>query len=351
MSLENDIEALRERVSDTQTLYREVCGLMFFRYGETPTANKLYQVVRKGSMSAPAKALRDFWTDIRDKSRVDIGQPDLPEEVAKVAGELAVTLWSFANESASRALDGLRNDAQLEIEAAAQQATEATARHEAAQTSLREAEERAAIDRARIAELEARLVEQQTASAMLREQLAGSRNEASSAASALADARRDFSAELEKLRQSISQSEQRLIAAERRAMLEIESERSAANRARKNQEAASDRLAEQEAAHQVERDVLRDGLASLKTQLEVSEQRRDELEARLHAKDVAFAELKEVADSLRRKFDSLAERAVSAGTRGAGRRPAPHPPLVKTRKRRQIKFSGDTFSGRADKDA
>ena len=85
MPLEADIEALRERVPDTQELYREVCALMFFRYGETPTANKLYQLVRKGSMSAPAKALRDFWTEVRDKTRVDVGQPDLPAEGATAA--------------------------------------------------------------------------------------------------------------------------------------------------------------------------------------------------------------------------------------------------------------------------
>ncbi len=40
MTLEADIETLRERVSDTQELYREVCALIFFRHGETPTANR-----------------------------------------------------------------------------------------------------------------------------------------------------------------------------------------------------------------------------------------------------------------------------------------------------------------------
>ena len=41
-----DIEVLRARISDTQELYREVCAILFFRYGITPTANKLYQYVR-----------------------------------------------------------------------------------------------------------------------------------------------------------------------------------------------------------------------------------------------------------------------------------------------------------------
>lgn len=45
-----DVETLRQSISETQELYREVCTLLFFRYGITPTANKLYQYVRKGSM-------------------------------------------------------------------------------------------------------------------------------------------------------------------------------------------------------------------------------------------------------------------------------------------------------------
>ena len=56
-----EIERLRGQFTETQELYREVCVLLFFRHGITPTANRLYQLVRKGSMSAPAEALRAFW--------------------------------------------------------------------------------------------------------------------------------------------------------------------------------------------------------------------------------------------------------------------------------------------------
>src|SRR5215217_6554522 len=75
----NDVEALRLRYPNTQELYREVCTVMFFRYGMTPTANRLYQLVRKGSMSAPAEALAKFWSQLRERSRVTIEGPDLPE--------------------------------------------------------------------------------------------------------------------------------------------------------------------------------------------------------------------------------------------------------------------------------
>ncbi|EKU31788.1 exopolysaccharide biosynthesis protein [Alcaligenes sp. HPC1271] len=76
-----DVAQLRDRFSHTQTLYKEVAALLFFRYGVTPTANKLYQLVRKGSMSAPAQALQTFWEDLRDKSRVRLDVADMPEEL------------------------------------------------------------------------------------------------------------------------------------------------------------------------------------------------------------------------------------------------------------------------------
>src|SRR3546814_10049373 len=86
-ALTRDIEALRERFTQTQELYREVCALLFFRYGITPTANKLYQLVRKGSMSAPSEALTKFWADLREKSRTRVEHPDLPNALKDVAGE------------------------------------------------------------------------------------------------------------------------------------------------------------------------------------------------------------------------------------------------------------------------
>ncbi|MCP6390852.1 DNA-binding protein, partial [Klebsiella pneumoniae] len=64
-----EVETLKGRFSDTKALYREVCALLFFRYGLTPTANKLYQYVRKGTMSTPAEALAKFWDDLRTKAR------------------------------------------------------------------------------------------------------------------------------------------------------------------------------------------------------------------------------------------------------------------------------------------
>lgn len=308
MSLEADIEAVRERVSDTQEVYREVCALMFFRYGETPTANKLYQLVRKGSMSAPAKALRDFWRDVREKTRVDVGQPDLPVEVATAAGQLAATLWRLSTEAANGAVDVFRQEAQSEVEIAKADAQRAADELAAALRAAEQAAADAAANRQRVAEVQARLVEQETANSMLREQLARATSETGAATSALADARRDFTAELEKLRQSLSQNEQRLAAAEKRALLEIESERASAGRARKELQATNERLAELDAAHRAERDGLRDSLSSVKTQLTASASRCASVEEQLATKEAMLANQMSATESLRRRLETLSTR-------------------------------------------
>lgn len=126
--LQADIDALRPAYPNTQDLYREVCALMFFRYGMTPTANRLYQLVRKGSMSAPAEALNRFWRQLREKSRVVIGHPDLPDELKSTAGELVASLWKSAQQAAADSLASLRDEAQRAVDEA--RAGEQTARLE-----------------------------------------------------------------------------------------------------------------------------------------------------------------------------------------------------------------------------
>ncbi len=55
--IQDEVDALRPQFIHTRDLYREVCALLFFRYGITPTTNKLYQLVKKGSMSVPTEVL------------------------------------------------------------------------------------------------------------------------------------------------------------------------------------------------------------------------------------------------------------------------------------------------------
>src|ERR1700739_2960532 len=105
-----EIDRLKAEFPKTRELYREVCALLFFRFGITPTANRLYQLVKRGSMSTPTQVLGEFWTELREKSRVRIEHPDLPADLQSAAGELVATLWARSTASAQAALGALRDE-------------------------------------------------------------------------------------------------------------------------------------------------------------------------------------------------------------------------------------------------
>ena len=224
--LRMQIDQLRSQFPNTQDLYREVCALLFFRHGQTPTANRLYQLVRKGSMTAPAEALAKFWSDLREKSRVRIEHPDLPLELADSAGAAIAALWVRAQELAQASLAAHAEQASAEVRAARDAAAEAQAdlaagrletqsvRQDLTQ-ALRErdaARDENARERQRRESLELELRAAVGEQVRLRE--------------FLDSARIEMAAELEKVRGVAALAETRFRAAEERALLEIDRERS-----------------------------------------------------------------------------------------------------------------------------
>ena len=87
------VEKLRTQHQNTLDLYKAVAALLFFQYDSTPTTNRMYQLVRKGSMSAPAEALRLFWQELRERSQVRMENADIPQSLKKSAGVLIAQLW------------------------------------------------------------------------------------------------------------------------------------------------------------------------------------------------------------------------------------------------------------------
>ncbi len=237
-ALHADIDALRNLYPNTQDLYREVCMLMFFRYGLTPTANKLYQFVRKGSMSAPAEALNRFWENLREKSRVTIEQPDLPDALKAAAGALVATLWQSAQATAHEQFGSFQNEAKATVSLAEEAVAEARSNFErthaelsATQNELRQAHDQSDLLRHEITSLN-------STNSALESQLQSAKTDLLAGQGRLDACRVDFADELEKIRQSSKQSEDRLAGAEARALVEIDRERMSATIARKALEAA-----------------------------------------------------------------------------------------------------------------
>ena len=90
------IEKLRRQQSNTLQLYVEVAQLLFFEHDIIPTTNRMYQLVRRGSMGTPAQALKIFWAQLRDEAQVRMQKASLPPEVIRQAEQLLAQLWDEA---------------------------------------------------------------------------------------------------------------------------------------------------------------------------------------------------------------------------------------------------------------
>ncbi len=244
MSTENEIlaevEALKNKFSDTKALYREVCALLFFRYGITPTTNKLYQYVRKGTMGTPAEALAKFWDELRGKARIEIDHPDLPQDIKTVAAEAIAAIWQQATAAARNELAAIREDLQAasvaaeQREADAQAAAErATAETDRVNSLLQQCQQDLESERLASAGIQSRLVQQEQ---QLEEQRSLNKQ-----------LQERFSDELEKARMAVEAAHERAAAAEKRALLEVEHERQARIKADRTTEALRGQLAQVEA--------------------------------------------------------------------------------------------------------
>lgn len=236
-SLQADIDALRTKYHGTQDLYREACAVMFFRYGITPTANKLYQLVRKGSMSAPAEALAKFWSTLREKAKLRIEHPDVPQPLLDIAGELTGKLWELSRRQADEATDAVRAEAAAQIEEA-RQAAQLAAEQET-RTRLELAEQNALIEtlQAQISELQQDVARE----GGLREGLERQVEQI--------QAQRQ---ELVTLLDASRQSEHRAVDEQRRLMLEIDRERAQSARHLKDVDALRASMASAATKHSQE---------------------------------------------------------------------------------------------------
>ncbi|WP_444633863.1 DNA-binding protein [Cupriavidus oxalaticus] len=236
-ALQADLTELRSRFPETRALYREVCGLLFFRYGVTPTANKLYSLVRKGSMGTPAEVLQAFWQELRGRTRVTIDHPDLPEALKDIAAGAVQTIWQAANDAATGELATLRAEARAAASAAeaerdAAHAETALAREEAAALV-------AQLDAARqsIEAGETALVAECQAHAATQARLDAGRAELEAGRRQLEELRTQFSTELERAREQVTLAQERAEASERRALRELDAERTARQQSERTAEA------------------------------------------------------------------------------------------------------------------
>ncbi|WNC94374.1 DNA-binding protein [Paraburkholderia sp. FT54] len=327
-----EIDRLKVEFPRTRELYREVCALLFFRFGVTPTANRLYQLVRRGSMGTPTAVLAEFWKELREKSRVRIEHPDLPADLGAAAGELVATLWTRSTTSAQAALEALRTDAEAEKASARNEVSSLQAELVRTETALEQRTGALLAAQVRIQELEQVQTAGEATRQALGTQIALQQDEIGARDRALAQARADFSGELDKLRSSAELAEERLRAAETRALLEIERERGVSARSQKELEAAARRAEQSEIRH-------REETQTLQVQLGDARHRAGVVEGNLEALRSSNAAYIKELDALRLQLaTTVANQAVTPKRPPSSvetTKPRRAAPKVATRKRSQ----------------
>jgi hypothetical protein len=319
IQLRTQIESLRDHFPQTQDLYREVCALLFFRHGITPTANKLYQLVRKGSMSAPAEALGKFWCELREKSRGRIDHPDLPEDLKEIAGDLVSSLWTKAQKIAEESFSSMRAD----VLAASKECESRCREHEIAQDKalekLTEVTNSLNVATDRIREMEQQLAGEIATRVALESQLMSAQQASEKQQSAMNDARRDFTSELEKVRSTLKITEDRYQAAENRALLEVDRERTIAAKLQKELEltriAASnttERYRLEIGELQVQIGNQRQRIGHFEGELQAAVSIRDQLRSDLNAAHEATRECVSRSESLTREVELWRRKAETA---------------------------------------
>jgi hypothetical protein len=203
---------------------------MFFRYGVTPTANRLYQLVRKGSMSAPAEALARFWSQLRERSRVTIEGPDMPESLRAGAGELLTALWRQAQEAAGASLAALREEAAARSAAASRAEEAANARVAVLEGALSSEQAAMSVARKEIAALRHQLAASEAMAGKLRQRIDDARKELNEQHAWFKTVERDHAAALDKLRMQWSAERDSADMLRRQAAQELERERASADR-------------------------------------------------------------------------------------------------------------------------
>ncbi|CAE6868844.1 hypothetical protein R69746_08276 [Paraburkholderia aspalathi] len=200
-------------------------------------------------MGTPTAVLGEFWAELREKSRVRIDHPDLPADLGAATGELVATLWSRATASAEAALDALR--VELEAQRVEAQQSVVAARDELGRTETALEQRTAAL---LAAQVEVRDLDKAQAEGHAQRQALEAELARISAALAardreLVEAREGFSRDLAKQREAAERAEERLRASEKRALLEIDRERSTATKLLKELDEATRRADRKDADH------------------------------------------------------------------------------------------------------
>lgn len=321
-----EIERLRGEFPKTPDLYREVCVLLFFRYGITPTTNRLYQLVRKGSMTAPSEALNAFWKQLRDSSRISVVAPEVPESLREAAGQLAVTFWRGAQQAAEEAFAELRSEARGQVDEARMALSAADELADARRKLLDEMEVELEAGKRDNRELALQISVQKEDIVRLGGELTAAKRETTAISERLEETYGTHAREIQAAHTAAAHARDSFVASERRFLLDLDRERTVTAKVQKQLESEQasrrhdvEKLREEAAGLHNEAGALRQSIGLLKGQLKAAQGSLVEAAAVLQARNLELATLTErcIRAELSLEGQAAAGRAEAAAGKTA----------------------------------
>jgi chromosome segregation ATPase len=188
-----------------------------------------------------------------------------------------VSLWSQAQTSAQNSLAIFRQEAQENVTESLQAVATADQARLAAEAESNQTREALRAANERILDLERDLAGERARTQSLEQQIELARHQQTTLEVALAEARKDYSAELEKSRQELRRTEERLESNEKRALLEIDHERQMTVKVQRELLQIRNSSLENEEQLRIELASSKAELANVRQMLGVAEGKQDEL--------------------------------------------------------------------------
>ena len=123
-----EIQAASAALPSRTDKVRAAASILFFTHGIYPSANKVYEGIRHGSLADISADLRDFWENIRTKSKVRINAA-LPAVLLDKFSESLSDAWDIACAQAANSFAHDRENLRITMDAMTQDITESRRMH------------------------------------------------------------------------------------------------------------------------------------------------------------------------------------------------------------------------------
>jgi len=223
------LELMNQGLS-TLEIYKKTCAILFYQHGIMPTPTRLYALVRKGSMSTPGKAIQEFLAQQKEKGRIELEIPEMPESLKTTFTEALKETWRIASQISSATAREQNEQHQRELNRFTQQIEQLDNKNQALESRIDEMAQILAEKDIHVSEMQKEIGEGKTKLSLESNRLAIATDQCEELKKQLDKARHDFIAESHRMSQEHEQGLARLKDHENRALMEIERERQAANR-------------------------------------------------------------------------------------------------------------------------